>query len=388
MGEKRHFDTLAIHIGNEPDTETGAVSPPIHFTSTFQQDGVGKDRGYDYSRASNPTRQRYEENIASLEGASFGIAFASGMAATTALFQTLVNGDHVIIGRNTYGGTYRMAVDVLSKHGFEFDFVDTRFLDQVKDSIKPNTKWIFVETPTNPMLELCDLKKMAKLSKDHNIKLVVDNTFMSPYGQSPLSLGADVVIHSATKYIGGHSDLIGGVLITNNKSISEELYFIQKSAGAVPSPFDCWMLLRSTKTMGLRVQKQSDNAMELAKRLEPIIGVDSIIYPGLENHPQHQLAKQQQLSPLGDPIYGSIISIKLGTVKARDKFLSKIQLFTLAESLGGVESLVCIPYGMTHGSVPNEIKTDMGLTEDLIRLSVGIEHIEDLYNDIIQAIEK
>jgi cystathionine beta-lyase/cystathionine gamma-synthase len=237
-------------------------------------------------------------------------------------------------------------------------------------------------------LELCDIKAIAQLCKSHDVKLAVDNTFMSPFGQNPLAFGADLVMHSATKSIGGHSDLLGGVLITNEKELADRLYFIQKSGGAVPSPFDCWMLLRSTKTMGLRVQKQSDNAMTLANRLESHSSIESIMYPGLESHPQFELAKCQQLNSDGVPIFGSIISMELESVEARDHFLSKIQLFTLAESLGGVESLVCVPFGMTHGSVPVEIKNEIGLTECLIRLSVGIEHIEDLYDDITQALKK
>jgi len=386
MSEKLRFETKAIHVGNIPDEETGAVSPPIHVTSTYQQDAVGKDKGYDYSRAVNPTRQRYEENISSLEGGDYGIAFSSGMAAITALFQTLSQGDHVIVGRNVYGGTYRMCVEVLSRHGIEFDFVDTRFSDQIESAIQSNTKWIFVETPTNPLLEICDIKSTSTLCKKNGIQLVVDNTFMSPYGQSPLALGANLVMHSATKYIGGHSDLIGGILITNNSDLADSLYFIQKSGGAIPSPFDCWLLLRSTKTLGLRVQKQSDNALELCHRLESHHAIESIIYPGLASHPQFELAKRQQLNPNGHPIFGSMISIRLGSIEARDQFLSKINLFTLAESLGGVESLVCIPYDMTHGSVPVEMKDMMGLTEDLIRLSVGIENLEDIYADISEAL--
>ena len=387
MSKKTRFQTRAIHAGNEPDKETGAVVAPIHLTSTYQQEGVGLHKGFDYSRGGNPTRQRLEENIAALEEGQFGIAFASGMAATTALFQILNTGDHVIIGRNVYGGTYRMSVEVLSNHGFEFDFVDTRFLDQIEAAIKPSTKWVFVETPTNPLLELCDIQETAKLCKAHEISLAVDNTFMSPYGQTPLALGADIVMHSATKFIGGHSDLIAGALITNDASLAERLYFIQKSGGAIPSPFDCWILLRSTKTMGLRVQRQSDNAMELAQRIQSHPAVMSIIYPGLETHYQHDLALKQQLNPEGDPIFGCMISIRLSSIKKRDAFLSRIKLFTLAESLGGVESLVCIPYGMTHASVPTEMKKTMGLTEDLIRLSIGIEHIEDLYADISQALK-
>ena len=380
------FNSRAIHVGNEPDDSTGAVIAPIYATSTFQQQAVGIHKGYDYSRAGNPTQKRFENNIASLENGEYGISFSSGMAATTALFQMLNKGDHVIIGRNVYGGTYRLVVDILTKHGFEFDFVDTRDIDKTKSLIKSNTSWIFVETPTNPLLELCDIEAISELCKKHNIFLAVDNTFMSPYGQNPLDLGADVVMHSATKYIGGHSDLIAGVLITNDIKIADELYFIQKSAGAVLSPFDSWLLLRSTKTLGIRVQKQSDNASELAYRLKDNSKIAEVIYPGLVSHPQHKLASLQQLNPSGDSIFGSMISLKIGSIKKRDSFLSKIKLFTLAESLGGVESLVCVPFDMTHGSVPENTKINMGLTNDLVRLSVGIEDIEDLFNDIINAI--
>ena len=386
MKDKNRFQTRSIQAGNEPDKDTGSVIAPMHLTSTFQQESVGIHKGFDYSRAGNPNRQRLEENVASLEEGNFGISFSSGMAATTALFQTLSAGDHVIIGQNVYGGTYRMAVEVLSDHGFEFDFVDTRSIDQIKSAIKQNTKWVFAETPTNPLLELCDIKQVAQLCKDHNIMLAVDNTFMSPYGQSPLSLGADIVMHSATKFLGGHSDLISGILVTDNSKLADRLYFIQKSGGAVSSPFDCWLLLRSTKTLSLRVQQQSNNAMELAKRLQSNSSIKRIIYPGLENHPQHELAKNQQRNPEGEPIFGSMISITLGSIDKRNHFLSRIKLFTLAESLGGVESLVCAPYHMTHVSVPKNIKKKIGLTADLLRLSVGVEHVEDLYLDICNAL--
>ena len=382
MKSKDKFQTRAIHIGNTPDKETGAVAPSIHLTSTFEQDGVGNHKGYDYSRGGNPTRKCLEDNLASLENGEYGLAFASGMAATTTLFQTLSAGDHVIIGRNVYGGTYRMTVHVLSNHGIEFEFVDTRSIDLINAAIKSNTKMIFVETPTNPLLELCDIKKVAESCKNRNIFLAVDNTFMSPYGQNPLSLGADVVMHSATKFIGGHSDLLAGALITNNTNLAEKLYFIQKSNGAVPSPFDCWLMLRSTKTLELRVQRQSDNAMEIAKRIELINTFEAVIYPGLKSHEQHDLALKQQKNPEGSSIFGSMISLKCGTVEKRNKFLSKLRLFTLAESLGGVESLICVPYEMTHASVPIKVKESMGLTRDLVRLSIGVEHIEDLYKDI------
>ena len=379
------FQTRAIHIGNEPDKESGAVAPPIHLTSTFEQQAVGKDKGFDYSRGGNPTRTRLEENLATLEKGSHGLVFASGMAATTTIFQSLSSGDHVIISRNVYGGTYRMTVEVLSNHGIEFEFVDTRSLDKIRSSIRENTKLIFVETPTNPLLELCDIENTAKICKEHNILLAVDNTFMSPYGQNPLELGADIVMHSATKFIGGHSDLLAGALVTNDIGLAERLYFIQKSGGAVPSPFDCWLMLRSTKTMELRVQRQSDNAKEIAQRLEHSDFIESIIYPGLKSHDQHEIALKQQANPDGEPIFGSMLSLKCGTTKKRDEFLSRLRLFTLAESLGGVESLVSVPYEMTHASVPEEIKESMGLTKDLVRLSIGIEHVDDLYEDVISA---
>ncbi|MDB9854505.1 PLP-dependent aspartate aminotransferase family protein [Candidatus Marinimicrobia bacterium] len=387
MENKKKFLTRAVHAGNKVDQETGAVIPPLHLTSTFEQESVGVNKGFDYSRAGNPTTKRYEENIASLEDADFAIAFSSGMAAITSLFQMLKNGDHVVIGRNTYGGTYRMTTQVLESHGFQFDFVDTRNIEEVESAIKPNTKIVFVETPTNPLLELCDIKEISKVCKKHRIYLAVDNTFMSPYGQSPLQLGADVIMHSATKYIGGHSDLISGVLITSDEVLAEKLYFIQKSGGAVPSPFDCWLLLRSTKTLGLRVQHQSDSAFELAKKLESHDEVKSIIYPGLESHEQHDLATKQQLNPDGQPIYGSMISIIVSSIEKRDSFLKKIKLFTLAESLGGVESLISVPYDMTHVSIPSDVKKAMGLPRTLIRLSVGVENIEDLYSDLLQALE-
>ena len=387
MNKKDKFQTLAIHIGNKPDKETGAVSPPIHLTSTFEQESVGNDKGFDYSRGGNPTRKRLEDNLAALEQGTYGLMFASGMAATTALFQTLSSGDHVIIGHNVYGGTYRMSTKVLSNHGIDFEFIDTRSTDLIKSAIKQNTKLIFVETPTNPLLELCDIAETSKLCMDHNILLAVDNTFMSPYGQNPLAIGADVVMHSATKFIGGHSDILAGALITNDSSLSEKLYFVQKSGGAVPSPFDCWLLLRSTKTMELRVQRQSDNAKEIAKRLQKSGITDSVIYPGLESHTQHEIAVKQQVAPDGSPIFGSMISIRCGTVDRRDRFLSKLRLFTLAESLGGVESLVCVPYEMTHAAVPEDSKESMGLTKDLVRLSIGIEHVDDLYDDIISSLK-
>ena len=386
MNKKNKFETNAIHIGNEPDLSTGSISPPIHLTSTYVQEGIGKNKGYDYSRGNNPTRRRLEKNIASLEGGCDAIAFSSGMAATTALFQELSQGDHVIISRNVYGGTYRMTTQVLSNHGLQFDFVDTRDIRNIKKAIKKNTKWIFVETPTNPMLEITDITAVSKLCKENNLLFAVDNTFMSPYGQRPIENGADCVMHSSTKFIGGHSDVLGGILVVKNKELAEKLHFIQKSGGAIPSPFDAWLLLRSVKTMAMRVQKASDNAMVLAKYFNSHSKIVKTIYPGLGSHPENKIARKQQNSPNGDKVYGSIVSLVFESKFELDKFVNKINLFSLAESLGGVESLMSIPYFMTHADVPMDVKAEMDLTPELLRLAVGIEHIDDLRADVKQAL--
>ena len=386
MSKKNKFETNAIHIGNEPDLSTGSISPPIHLTSTYVQEGIGKNKGYDYSRGNNPTRQRLEKNIASLEGGYDAIAFSSGMAATTALFQGLNQGDHVIISRNVYGGTYRMTTQVLSNHGLQFDFVDTTDIQNIEKAIKKNTKWIFVETPTNPMLEVTDIAAVSDLCKKHNLLFAVDNTFMSPYGQRPIEQGADCVMHSSTKFIGGHSDVLGGILVAKTKELSEKLHFIQKSGGAIPSPFDAWLLLRSVKTMAMRVQKASDNAMVLAKYFDGHAKIIKTIYPGLDSHPENKIAQKQQYSPNGDVVYGSMLSLVFQSKVELDKFVNKINLFSLAESLGGVESLMSVPYFMTHADVPKEVKADMDLVPELLRLAVGIEHIDDLIADVDQAL--
>ena len=386
MSKKNKFETNAIHIGNEPDLSTGSISPPIHLTSTYVQEGIGKNKGYDYSRGNNPTRQRLEQNIASLEGGYDAIAFSSGMAATTALFQDLNQGDHVIISRNVYGGTYRMTTQVLSNHGLQFDFVDTTDIQNIEKAIKKNTRWIFVETPTNPMLEVTDIAAVSELCKKHNLFFAVDNTFMSPYGQRPIELGADCVMHSSTKFIGGHSDVLGGILVAKNKELAEKLHFIQKSGGAIPSPFDAWLLLRSVKTMAMRVQKASDNAMVLAKYFDGHAKIVKTIYPGLESHPENKIAQKQQYSPNGDIVYGSMVSLVFQSKLDLDRFVDKINLFSLAESLGGVESLMSVPYYMTHADVPKEVKAEMDLVPELLRLAVGIEHIDDLTADVDQAL--
>ena len=386
MSKKNKFETNAIHIGNEPDLSTGSISPPIHLTSTYVQEGIGNNKGYDYSRGNNPTRQRLEQNIASLEGGYDAIAFSSGMAATTALFQDLNQGDHVIISRNVYGGTYRMTTKVLSNHGLQFDFVDTTDIQNIEKAIKKNTRWIFVETPTNPMLEVTDIAAVSELCKKHNLFFAVDNTFMSPYGQRPIELGADCVMHSSTKFIGGHSDVLGGILVAKNKELAEKLHFIQKSGGAIPSPFDSWLLLRSVKTMAMRVQKASDNAMVLAKYFDGHAKIVKTIYPGLESHPENKIAQKQQYSPNGDIVYGSMVSLVFQSKLELDRFVDKINLFSLAESLGGVESLMSVPYFMTHADVPKEVKAEMDLVPELLRLAVGIEHIDDLTADVDQAL--
>ena len=382
------FSTKSFHVGNEAEEALGSVSPPIHLSSTFKQDGVGNNRGHDYSRVSNPTRDRLEENLAALDGAKYAICYSTGMAATTALFQLFDAGDHIIISRNTYGGTYRMAMNVLKRQGIEFDWIDTREPENIKKYLKPNTKLVHVETPTNPLLELCDLEKTSKICKKAGVFLSVDNSFMSPYGQRPIEFGVDIVMQSSTKSLSGHSDVLGGVLTTNNKDLAERLRFLLKATGGVPSDFDNWILLRSTKTLALRYQKSSDNATELANWLNEQKNIDRVIYPGLSSHPQHEIAVKQQRTPEDKIIFCNMISIDLGSVESRDNFLKNIEVFTLAESLGGVESLVCVPYNMTHAAVPEKTKLEMGITETLVRLAVGIEDLTDLKADLIRGLGK
>jgi len=386
--DKWGFSTKSIHVGNEADKELGSVSPPIHLTSTFKQDGVGKNRGHDYSRVSNPTRARLEENLAVLDGAKHAVCYSTGMAATTALFQLFDAGDHILISRNTYGGTFRMSMNVLKRQGMIFEWIDTRNPANVESHIRPNTKLVHVETPTNPLLELCDLEATAAICKKAGVYLSVDNSFMSPYGQRPLEQGVDVVMQSSTKSLSGHSDVLGGVLTTNDDDLGERLRFMLKATGGVPSPFDNWILLRSTKTLGLRYQRSSDNANELADWLSNNYNLLRIIYPGLKSHPQHDIAKKQQRTPTGEVIFGNMISIEVETIEARDQFLKRLEVFTLAESLGGVESLCCVPYNMTHAAVPVKAKLEMGITETLIRLSIGIEDVADLKTDLINGLAK
>jgi len=374
------FSTDAIHAGQKPDEVTGAVITPIYQTSTYAQEELGKHKGYEYGRTHNLTRSSLETNIATLEKGEYGIAFSSGLAATNALTSLLKSGDHVIVTSNVYGGTYRLFELIMKDFGLEFSWVDTSDISNIKKAVKKNTKMIFVETPTNPMLILTDLEAVGKISKENNLISVVDNTFASPYFQNPLTFGIDIVLHSQTKYINGHSDVISGILITNNEKIHDRLRYIQNAAGSVPSPFDCWLVLRSTKTLAVRMERHNSNAMGIAEHLEKASYVKKVFYPGLKSHPQHQLAKKQMSG------FSGIISVDLGDMNLVKKFLKNVKVFTLAESLGGVESLVNHPASMTHASVPKGEREKYGFTDTLVRLSVGIEDVEDLIEDIEQAV--
>ena len=385
--KNKKFSTRTIHVGQNPEKLYGAVSLPIYLTSTFKQEEFGEYE-YDYSRAGNPTRTNLEENIASLENGNGAVAFSSGMGAISAVIHLLSAGDEVIFTRNVYGGTFRIMEKIYKNFSIKSHWVDTTNLEVLEKKISNKTKMIYIETPTNPMMEICDINAISKLSKKHNCILVVDNTFMSPYNQRPIDLGADIVMHSITKYLNGHSDVIGGILITNNDSLLEKLRFIQMSVGAVPSPFDCWIVQRSLKTLHVRMDRHNSNANEIANYLDQNNKVVSIYYPGLKKHPNHEIAKKQQLNPSGDSVFGGMISVDLGSVKNARIFVKNLEIFTLAESLGGVESLVCHPASMTHASIPEEIRNELGITDGLVRLSIGIEDVEDLINDIKQSIKK
>lgn len=375
------FSTDAIHAGQIPDPTTGAVITPIYQTSTYVQDELGKNKGYEYARTHNFTRQALEKNIAVLEKGKFGIAFASGLAATHALMSLVKADDHIVISNNVYGGTYRLYEFNMKNYGLDFSWVDSTNLKNVENAIRENTKMIFVETPTNPMLNLTDLKGIADIAKKNKLISVCDNTFMSPYFQNPLDWGIDIVLHSTTKYLGGHSDVIGGILVTGNEKYHERLRYIQNAAGGVPSPFDCWLVLRSTKTLAVRMRQHEINANAFADYLLNSGYAKRVIYPGLKDHPQHELAKKQMRG------FGGMLSADFGTIEKAKKVLNNVKIFSLAESLGGVESLISHPASMTHASVPIEERDKMGLTESLVRFSVGIEDIEDLIEDVKQALK-
>ncbi len=374
------FSTDAIHAGQTPDPVTGAVITPIYQTSTYAQEELGKNKGFEYGRTHNLTRQSLEKNVAALEKGKYGIAFSSGLAATHALTTLVKAGDHIIVSHNVYGGTYRLFELIMKDFGLEFSWVNTSDLKNIENSIKENTKMVYIETPTNPMLNLTDIKGTADICKKNNLVCIVDNTFMSPYFQNPLTLGATVVLHSQTKYLNGHSDVIGGILVTSDEKIHERLRYIQNAVGAVPAPFDCWLILRSTKTLAVRMERHNSNAIAFADHLEKSGYCKKIYYPGLTSHPQHELAKKQMTG------FGGMISADFGDVETAKRILKNVKIFTLGESLGGVESLISHPASMTHAAVPKEKREAMGLTDSLIRFSVGIEDIEDLIEDLEQAI--
>lgn len=376
------YQTDAVHAGQHPDETTGAVITPLYQTATYAQEAPAVHKGYEYGRTGNPTRHALEKNLAALERGQFAYAFSSGMAATSTLSQLLKTGDHVVCTANVYGGTARYFRQVMGPFGLQFDLADTSQLANLERVWRKETKMLFVETPTNPLLIISDLRALATFCRERQALLVVDNTFMSPYFQRPLELGADLVVHSTTKFINGHSDVVGGIIVTNRAEIAERLAFLQNAVGAVPSPFDCWLVLRATKTLPLRMRQINANAIAIAEFLSNEKRLQKVYYPGLKNHPQRELAMRQQLDPYGQPGFGGMISFDLPDFDSAKKFLTGIKLFTLAESLGGVESLICHPASMTHASVPPEERRRIGLSDGLVRLAVGIEDVEDLIADI------
>lgn len=378
--DKMKFSTRAIHAGQAPDPSTGAIMTPVYLSSTYVQESPGVHKGWEYSRTHNPTRRAYENCIASLESGKFGFAFASGCAATTTVMQLLKQGDHVVAFDDMYGGTFRLFDKILRNNGLDFTFTDLTDVANFSKAIKPNTKMVWLETPTNPTLKLSDISAIVEIAKQKNILVVVDNTFMSPYFQRPLELGADIVVHSATKYLGGHSDIVGGVAVTRDPQLAEKIAFLSNSMGGIQGAFDSFLALRSLKTLPIRMRAHSENAMKIAVFLEGHPLVDKVIYPGLKSHPQHELAKTQMSG------YGGMITFFIkGGIDASRKFLESVKLFALAESLGGVESLIEHPAIMTHASVPLEQRKKIGIDDSLIRLSVGIEDFEDLLGDLKYA---
>lgn len=374
------FATIAIHSGQEPDQTTGSVTVPIYQTSTYAQDGLGKNKGYEYARTQNPTRSALEQNLAALEGARFGFAFASGMAAIDATLRLVKAGEHVVVSDNTYGGTSRLFTRVLANYNLEFDFVDTSDALNVEAAIKPNTKMVFLETPTNPVMIVTDLREVSEVAHRAGARVVCDNTFMSPYLQRPLEFGVDIVVHSTTKYLNGHSDGIGGVVVLNNEDDAAWIGFIQNSVGAILSPFDSWLVMRGTKTLALRMEQHDKSGRAVAAFLEEHPKVKKIFYPGSASHPQHALAKRQQSG------FGGMVAFDVGSLDAARTVLESVKLCTLAESLGGVETLISHPATMTHASVDAEKRERLGISEGLVRVSVGLEDTDDIIADLDQAL--
>jgi cystathionine beta-lyase/cystathionine gamma-synthase len=377
MSEQYHLDTLAIHAGQEPDPATGAIMTPIYQTSTFVQSAPGEHKGYDYSRSGNPTRAALEECIAAIEKGRYGLAFASGLAAMDCLLRHFNPGDHIIVGNDVYGGTYRLFERVFSRFGLRFTWVNMSDLEAVRAAFTSQTRLLWLETPTNPMLTLFDMRALADAAPQ-DVLVAVDNTFASPALQQPLTFGADVVMHSATKYLGGHSDVVGGLLAMNDEVLYNDLKFLQNAVGGVPGPMDCFLVLRGIKTLGIRMERHCANALQIARFLEDHHAVKQVLYPGLESHPQHDLARRQMKD------FGGMVSIILESEEAAKRMVSRTKLFSLAERLGGVESLIEHPYSMTHASTAS---SPLAVDPALVRLSVGIEHIDDLINDLRQALD-
>jgi cystathionine beta-lyase/cystathionine gamma-synthase len=374
------FSTDAIHGGQKPEDITGAVTPPIFQTSTYKQNGIGDHRGYEYARTQNPTREALERNVAVLERGRQCVAFSSGMSAIDAVLRLVGPGDEVLVTQNVYGGTFRLFEQVLAAYGLTFHYVDTTDAKLVESAISPRTRMLFIETPTNPVLQVADITALSTIAHVNGITVVVDNTFLSPYFQNPLHLGADIVLHSTTKYLNGHSDMIGGVVVVNDQETTDKLRFLQNAVGAVPSPFDCWLALRGVKTLAVRMKQHEENARGVAPFLADHKAVERVYYPGLPDHPQHELATRQCRG------FGGMIAFDVGTIERADEVLKRVEIFTLAESLGGVESLICHPATMTHGSVPAATRAELGVTDGLVRISVGIEDLEDLLTDLEQAL--
>jgi len=378
MTDSYHLDTLAIHAGQEPDPSTGAIMTPIYQSSTFVQSAPAEHKGYEYSRTDNPTRTALQELIAAIEGGKYGLTFASGLAAIDTVLRLLNPGDHVIVGNDVYGGTYRLFMRVFAKYGLTFSWVDLSDLQAVAAAFTPQTRLLWLETPTNPMMALADISALAKAVPDGQRVIVgVDNTFASPAIQQPLLFGADIVMHSSTKYLGGHSDAVGGALALNDDQLYADLKFLQNAIGAVPGPMDCFLVMRGIKTLGIRMERHSSNALQIAQFLEDHMAVRQVFYPGLESHPQYELARRQMKLP------GGMISILLESADAAKRMVSRTKLFALAESLGGVESLIEHPYSMTHASTA---ASPIAVPPELVRLSVGIEHVDDLMNDLREAL--
>jgi cystathionine beta-lyase/cystathionine gamma-synthase len=374
------FSTIAIHAGQEPDPTTGAVSVPIYQTSTYAQEGIGKHKGFEYARTQNPTRLALEKNLAALESGRFGYGFASGMAAINAVMTLLQAGDHVIVSDNTYGGTFRLFDKVLRKFGLQFTYVDAREPQNVEDATRAETRMVFIETPTNPVMSLVDIAAVAEITKRRGLRLVVDNTFMSPYFQRPLELGAGIVLHSTTKYLNGHSDSVGGVVVLDDEDDARQMAFIQNAAGAIISPMDSFLIMRGTKTLAVRMRQHDENGRQVAQFLAEHPAARIVYYPGLKSHPQYELARRQMSG------FGGMISFETGSLANASRVLESVRLCTLGESLGGVETLISHPATMTHASVPEIERNRLGITDGLVRISVGIEDVEDIISDLDQAL--